>query len=189
MVYLKFYHIEIVGKGPYNAGYRSHKINNIEIGVFYPSMADGSHCKWIPSERYNKPFYDIVFVDPTKPRLPFWLFKFVVSFLSKVKMPVLGDASLYLDDSQPEEKWKVVVFSHGLGSNLTNFSCLCGWWASHGYIVVSVQHDHDHVRIEFDKKLTEQPDVIERMFYQNRNRDLRIRAEEFRTVIEHLLEK
>ena len=49
MVYLKFYHIEIVGKGPYNAGYRVHKVNNIEIGIFYPSMADGSHCKWIPS--------------------------------------------------------------------------------------------------------------------------------------------
>ena len=26
MVYLKFYHIEIVGKGPYNAGYRTFEL-------------------------------------------------------------------------------------------------------------------------------------------------------------------
>ena len=55
-------------------------------------------------------------------------------------MPVLGNASLYVDDDRKEEKFKVVVFCHGLGSNMTNYSCFCGWWASHGFIVVSPQH-------------------------------------------------
>jgi hypothetical protein len=165
-----------VGKGPYNSGYRLHSYNNIPVGVFYPSTADGAHCDWIPSERYSQALYDIVFVDPTKPRLPFFLFKFVMSFLGKIKMPVLGNASLYLDDSDRNEKWKVVVFSHGLASNMNNYSCLCGWWASHGYIVVSVQHDHDRVRIEFEKELLKQPDILENMFYDSRNEDLRVRT-------------
>lgn len=62
-------------------------------------------------------------------------------------MPVLGNATLYTNDSDPNEKWKVIIFSHGLGSNMTNYSSICGWWASHGYIVVSIQHDNDEIRI------------------------------------------
>jgi predicted dienelactone hydrolase len=64
-------------------------------------------------------------------------------------MPVLGDASLYVNDYEPDEKWNVIIFSHGLGSNLNNYSAMCGWFATHGYIVVSIQHNHDRVRIEF----------------------------------------
>ena len=42
-------------------------------------------------------FYDIVFVDPTKLRyLPFFAFKFIMSFIGKIKMPVLGNANFYL---------------------------------------------------------------------------------------------
>lgn len=74
-------------------------------------------------------------------------------------MPVLGDASLYVNDSK-DESWNVVIFSHGLGSNMNNFSAICGWWASHGYIVVSIQHSHDQVRIDFDKKLLNQIDIL-----------------------------
>lgn len=75
-------------------------------------------------------------------------------------MPVFGDASLYINDYQKDEKWKVIMFSHGLGSNMTNFSALCGWWASHGYIVVSVQHHNDRIRIEFGKEMLEQLDIL-----------------------------
>lgn len=53
VVYMKFYHIEIVGKGPYNAGYKYIKEEKYEVSIFYPSMADGEHPKWIPSETYS----------------------------------------------------------------------------------------------------------------------------------------
>jgi hypothetical protein len=53
VVFLEFYHIEIVGKGPYNAGYKYIKTDKYEISVFYPSMNDGEHAKWIPSETYS----------------------------------------------------------------------------------------------------------------------------------------
>lgn len=61
-------------------------------------MADGDHPKWIPSESYSRTFYDIAYVNPQETRLPFRLFSFLVSFLFKMKMPVLGDASLYVND-------------------------------------------------------------------------------------------
>ena len=141
-------------------------------------MSDGAHCKLIPTEKYNEPLYDIFFVDPTQLKfLPFRIFKFIVSFLFKIKMPVLGNASLYTNDSDGDEKWKVVVFSHGLGSNMTNFSAICGWWASHGYIVVSIQHNHDLIRIEFGKDMVDQPDILEKMLYNKRNQDLMVRAQ------------
>ena len=91
-----------MGKGPYNAGYRLHKINDVEVSIFYPSTADGSHCKWIPTEKYNKDLYEIFYVDPRKFRIPYFLFRFMCSFLEKIKMPVLGNASLYLDDPQQD---------------------------------------------------------------------------------------
>jgi len=75
-------------------------------------------------------------------------------------MPVLGNASLYVNDYDKDEKWKVIIFSHGLGSNMTNFSALCGWWASHGYIVVSVQHHNDKIRIHFEKTLLNELDIL-----------------------------
>lgn len=112
-------------------------------------MADGDHAKWIPSESYGSVLYDIAYVNPVETRIPFTIFNFILSFLFKINMPVLGDASLYVNDYEPDEKWNVIIFSHGLGSNLNNYSSMCGWFASHGYIVVSIQHNHDRVRIEF----------------------------------------
>ena len=102
-------------------------------------------------------------------------------------MPVLGDASFYIDDSKPNEKWKVVIFSHGLGSNMTNYSCFCGWWASHGYIVVSPQHDRDQVRIQFGQKECDQPEYLEKMVYGIRNRDLLVRTKEYELVLDNVL--
>jgi len=105
-------------------------------------------------------FYDIAHVDPTKFRIPYTIFNFLVSYLIKIKMPVLGDASLYINDHDKKQRWNVVVFSHGLGSNMNNYSSLCGWWASHGYIVISIQHHNDLVRIDFEKKLMRHHDIL-----------------------------
>jgi platelet-activating factor acetylhydrolase len=106
-----------------------------------------------------------------------------MSYLVKMKMPVLGDASLCVDDCNKEEKWKVVVFSHGLGSNLNNYSALCGWWATHGYIVVSIQHHHDRVRLDYGKELLGHHDILEKMYYDSRNGDLRVRTAETQAVL------
>ena len=188
IAYLKFYHIEIVGKGPYNAGYRQYKHDGIDVSVFYPSMSNGKKPKWIPSESYNPVLYDIFYVDPATYRLPYRLFRYAVSFLFKFDMPVLGDASLCVDDHDSNEKWTVIVFSHGLGSNLNNYSALCGWWASHGYIVVCIQHDQDHVRIDFPSKLRKNPDALVEYLYSRRNADIIVRAKETRSVYKEIIE-
>ena len=97
-------------------------------------------------------------------------------------MPVLGDASFYTNDHDKEEKWTVVIFSHGLGSNLTNYSALCGWWASHGYIVVSIQHHHDYVRVTFPNSLRKDPEQLAAYLYESRNKDIVIRAKEMMSI-------
>lgn len=82
----------------------------------------------------------------------------------------------------------MIVFSHGLGSNLNNYSSLCGWWASHGYIVVSIQHNQDRIRIDFPKKLVKDIDALEKLFYQSRNTDLVVRRKEMELVLDEILE-
>ena len=64
-------------------------------------MSDGKQCKWIPTEKYSEILYNLTFIDPTKPRyLPKVFFNFVTSFLVKIEMPVLGNASLYINDHE-----------------------------------------------------------------------------------------
>ena len=61
------------------------------------------------------------------------------------------------------------MFSHGMGSNMTNYSCFCAWWASHGYIVVTPQHDKDYIRIHFDEEMMDRQHELEKMLYKKRN--------------------
>ena len=82
----------------------------------------------------------------------------------------------------------MIVFSHGLGSNLNNYSSLCGWWASHGYIVVSIQHNKDFIRIDFPKSYVKNIDALEKLLYQSRNTDLIVRRKEMEVVLDEILE-
>lgn len=55
-------------------------------------------------------------------------------------MPAFNNTRFF---SSHDKKHKIIIFSHGLGANMNGYSSICSWFASHGYIVVSVQHDHD----------------------------------------------
>ena len=48
----------------------------------------------------------------------------------------------------PQPKYKLIIFSHGLGANMNVYSCITAWFASHGYIVVSVQHNQDKICVD-----------------------------------------
>jgi hypothetical protein len=99
MVYLKFYHIPIMGKGNFNSGYRYYNHKGIELSVFYPSMSDGKPPNWVTSDRYDRVLYDIFFVDPTAKRIPFKIFNFLTSYIKKIKMPVHKNATLIAGDN------------------------------------------------------------------------------------------
>jgi len=59
-------------------------------------------------------------------------------------MPVIGNGKLMMNNGK---KYNVMIFSHGLGSNSNNYSSLCGYWASQGFIIISIQHNNDVIRI------------------------------------------
>lgn len=59
---------------------------------------------------------------------------------------------------------------------MNGYSSICAWFASHGYIVVSVQHDHDEICIDHRILPLEEVWKIRDFLYQNRNRDLTIRV-------------
>lgn len=61
-------------------------------------------------------------------------------------MPAFVDVSL---KTGKNKDFKVILFSHGLGAHLNMYSNICGWFASKGFIVISVQHDNDHIFIDF----------------------------------------
>ena len=45
------------------------------------------------------------------------------------------------DNDVDVSKLPTVIFSHGLGGNCDNYSQLCGDIASHGYIVIAMEHE------------------------------------------------
>jgi hypothetical protein len=91
-------------------------------------------------------FYDLTFINPLKPRwVPWFPFKFFTSFMTLAKMPAVDNANILI-----EGEMDLVIFSHGLSSTMNSHSSYCSWLASQGYIVVSIQHDHDLVRFSFD---------------------------------------
>lgn len=59
----------------------------------------------------------------------------LLGFLSQKHHPCLIDA-----EPVPNEKFPVVLFSHGLGGCMEMYTLLCQEIASHGYIVIAVEH-------------------------------------------------
>ena len=113
--------------------------------------------------------------------MPFFIFAFLVSFLTKVTM-------LYINPKHPTALYKVVVFSHGLGANMNAYSSICGWFASHGYVVVSVQHKNDQICVDHRWLPDQDHWKIRDYLYENRNRDLVIRVGEVRKVVRGIVE-
>lgn len=53
-----------------------------------------------------------------------------------VYVPVLWQAPI-LDNN---EKFPLIILSHGLGGNRTTYTTICSDLASHGYIVAAMEH-------------------------------------------------
>ena len=66
--------------------------------------------------------------------------------LNTIRMPVLSDAPL----AQQEQEFPLIIFSHGYYGSRFYYSCLFQELASHGYVVIAIDHP-------FDAGITELP--------------------------------
>jgi len=67
-------------------------------------------------------------------------------------MPAFLNTKIHLNsskDSTDENNFKVLIFSHGLGTHMNAYSSICGWFASHNFIVISVQHNQDRICVDY----------------------------------------
>jgi len=102
---------------------------SVRAQVFYPAVA-GNVTKQKPFMRPEAIFGLSLFVDK-----PLWMF----SFFEGLPHPFLSEA----EPSLPENDGKLpcVIFSHGLGGHCEMYQKLCGDIASHGVIVIALEHE------------------------------------------------
>lgn len=120
--------------------------------IFYPtaskktfSLLDVKHRSWLPNANYLMGFLSRAVSPSTAARrafvwtLTYLIYPFFYPFIpiqASVKQPLLvPDNELTKDGRLP-----VVIFSHGMWACRTTYTASCIDLASHGYIVVDVEH-------------------------------------------------
>lgn len=120
--------------------------------IFYPTSSNSSWSvrdvkdrSWIPEVNYLRGFLCKSVPPSTQLRrglvwgLSYLIYPFLFPFLltqASVKQPLLIPES----DFNKDDRLPVIVFSHGMRSCRTTYTATCIDLASHGYIVVAVEH-------------------------------------------------
>ncbi|XP_052823254.1 platelet-activating factor acetylhydrolase isoform X2 [Octopus bimaculoides] len=109
----------------------SMKSNISECNYYSPEKQN--NISWLPKSQYRDGY--IRFIGKENSTLYNCLFNW---FGGNVLIPVLWMSPVFSDDNI--NKFPVVIFSHGLGGMRTTYSTICIDLASHGFIVVAVEH-------------------------------------------------
>lgn len=107
-------------------------------------------------------------ITKKKPRIPFWMYKFISSYMSTYYLNVYPETSL-----KKVDEYNLVFISHGMAGNEHSHSSLAQWWASRGYIVITLQHDESG-RIRTVENKDEEAFWKEN--YEHRNQTLKSRS-------------
>lgn len=106
--------------------------------------------------------------------------------LDVIRVPVGADASI----STQEKSFPLIVFSHGYHSSRFYYSSLCQELASHGYVVVAIDHTYDAGITELPDgkiipwaRLTDAPDSSD-AFYETFKTRLAIRTSDISFVLD-----
>ncbi|KAK9449161.1 platelet-activating factor acetylhydrolase [Limtongia smithiae] len=127
-------------------------VDTLLFRVFYPGVAPadgaGMHPHWFPDDRrtYLKNYITFLgyraSVASLLSRVPYITDALIPAWEN---IPLLPPPQTVPDASSaatppPPKKWPVVIFSHGLGGTRNAYSQFCGSIASHGHIVVALEH-------------------------------------------------
>lgn len=126
--------------GPYTVGCSDFITSYMKFGIFvrlyYPSKEQGiveRHLQWpqwIPHKQYINGYATKVGIPPPLYRL---IHRILVGDLY---IPVIWQAEL----RPTNEKYPVIVFSHGLSGWRTTYSSICMELASRGFVVAALEH-------------------------------------------------
>lgn len=139
-------------------------IPTVQYRIFYPCdpQFKGKHVAWIPSPQreylsaYSRflgagshlaEFLSSVHM-PKSGCVINGNHSYVPRILHYINIPVQEDAPL-LQPKTSNEKWPVMIFSHGLGGSRNAYSHVAGSIASHGVIVIAPEHRDGSTPISF----------------------------------------
>ncbi|XP_066215356.1 platelet-activating factor acetylhydrolase [Saccopteryx leptura] len=121
------------GSGPYSVGctdlMSQYTNKSTFLRLYYPSKdADHPDTIWIPNKEY--------FFGLSKFLGTHWLMGKILSlFFGSLTIPASWNSPVRTD-----EKYPLIIFSHGLGAFRTIYSAIGMELASHGFIVATVEH-------------------------------------------------
>lgn len=126
--------------GKYRVGYKTLKVDGVDVAVFYPTTEISRDVKYYPCPNHWERFYDIMLYDePVKKYVPRYFFKFALSYLPHRKMGVNGNARIKKERTR--EQFPAIVFSGGLSANKHVYVTHMKEWASRGFICFNLDHD------------------------------------------------
>ncbi|KAI0346777.1 hypothetical protein BDW22DRAFT_1351049 [Trametopsis cervina] len=120
------------------------KLEELAFTAFYPAEVNGGRrvrkgMAWLPNPVWGT-LRGYAHFSKWRYSLITWLLGIPARY---IKIPVYSNAPL-LDPQDakdfPEGSWPLVLFSHGLAGNRTNYSHFCSRLASHGNVVLAFEH-------------------------------------------------
>lgn len=173
--------------------------DTIAFRIFYPckSPGKGEHSRpvrWIPQPQRETIHSFAKFLGAGNKLAS--LISWMPQQLFWIKLPAHRNAAM-LDPPTDSERWPVTMFSHGLAGSRNTYSYICGDMASHGMVVIAMDHRDgsspiQHVRATADtparsistKKIPHTPTPET---YEARDAQLRIRLWEISMAFEALM--
>ncbi|XP_053737385.1 platelet-activating factor acetylhydrolase [Synchiropus splendidus] len=188
-------------RGPRHVGctdlMMGHTAQGCFFRLYYPCEETGKteRPSWIPCREYFNGLADFMKLNRTF-TVPIFHYMF-----GSFKIPAMPDAPF-----KSNEKYPVVIFSHGLGAFRTLYSTICVELASQGFIVASVEHRDSsasatyycHEATQSETMVLKSNALQEWMYYRAlqqgekefplRNQQVKLRAKECVDALETLAE-
>jgi predicted dienelactone hydrolase len=137
--------------GKYKVGYKKFLKDHLRVAIFYPTYKqDGEDVLYYPHDEHWVRFYEVMKLIEVMSKgqnqypIPKFIHKFVYHALEKQNLGVKLNANII---NKNEDKFPVIIFSHGLSANRHTYVALAKEWTSHGFIVLTLEHD-DKVLID-----------------------------------------